>query len=255
MTATRHQPSPRNQGAPEAAQSAAPAQDGTPWRVCPGRHADGDATPGDGGTPELWLVRVGHPADEDLAVLDTAERERATAMRRPQDRDLYITAHTALRRVLGRRLDTAPAELAFVREPCPHCDGPHGRPALSGVPVHFSLSHAGRHALIAVSDRPVGVDIELVPEPALVTDVARALHPSERDQLAMLGPESAPDAFARCWARKEAVLKGTGEGLGGGGVATLLVGTGGEPHPVPGWTLADIPEVPAGYAAAYAVRD
>ncbi|RFU85021.1 4-phosphopantetheinyl transferase [Streptomyces triticagri] len=247
MTATGQQPHPRDQEAPDASQARAP--DGTPWPIGAGSHEDR------AGRPELWLVRVGHPTDEDLSVLDATERARATALRRPQDRDLYITAHTTLRRVLGRRLDTAPAALAFVREPCPHCGGEHGRPVLAGSPVHFSLSHAGRHALIGVCDRPVGVDIELVPKAELVTDVARALHGDEQQELALLGPESGPVAFARCWARKEAVLKGTGEGLGGGGVATLLVGTGAEPHPVPGWRLADIPEAPGGYAAAYAVRD
>ena len=35
-----------------------------------------------------------------------------------------------------------------------------GRPYLPGFPVHFSLSHSKTHALCAVSDRPVGCDIE-----------------------------------------------------------------------------------------------
>ena len=65
-------------------------------------------------------------------------------------------------------------------------------------------------------------------------------------------PESArPAAFARCWTRKEAYLKGTGAGLGEN-LAVTYVGTGGQPAAPDGWTLSDVP-VPAGYAGASAV--
>ncbi|MER8041244.1 4'-phosphopantetheinyl transferase superfamily protein [Streptomyces sp. NPDC094032] len=60
-------------------------------------------------------------------------------------------------------------------------------------------------------------------------------------------------AFARCWTRKEAYLKGTGQGLSGSGFADTVVGTGARPLPVPGWTLTDV-RVPPGFAAACAAR-
>ncbi|MFM9371358.1 4'-phosphopantetheinyl transferase family protein [Streptomyces sp. Da 82-17] len=190
------------------------------------------------------------PDPADLALLDADERARAERLRRPADRLLHVAAHALLRRVLGARLDRDPAGLRFVREPCPGCGGPHGRPALPGAPVHFSLSHSGGLALIALAERPVGVDLELLADAALVTDVAAGLHPYER---AALAADPAPSAFTRCWTRKEAYLKGTGEGLTTEGLRDTLVGTGPHPEPVPGWTLADVP-VPEGYAAACAVR-
>lgn len=36
-----------------------------------------------------------------------------------------------------------------------------GKPYIGGNPLFFSLSHSGKKGVIAVSDRPVGVDLEL----------------------------------------------------------------------------------------------
>ncbi|MEU8957504.1 4'-phosphopantetheinyl transferase superfamily protein [Streptomyces sp. NPDC048518] len=206
------------------------------------------------GEPSLWLARVGmFPLD--LAVLDFRERERARAFRRERDRSLYEVAHVALRQLLGAELDVDPAGVRLARADCPGCGGPHGRPIVDPrhhpPDLHFSLSHAADTALIALAGRPVGVDVEELPSPELVAEVATALHPQESTELAALPPSARPAAFARCWTRKEAVLKGTGEGLAAG-AATLRVGTGAHPHPVPGWHVTDVP-APPGFAAAVAV--
>src|ERR1700754_1248196 len=93
---------------------------------------------------ELWLLRqpgVLTDADRlDRSVLDDAERRRAGTCRRSQGGHLYATAHIALRRLLAHRLGVPASEVVFVREACPGCGGPHGRPAVkwSGPPgVHF----------------------------------------------------------------------------------------------------------------------
>ncbi len=206
--------------------------------------------------PAVWSVRG---LEGYAPVLDADEQRKAAAFVRPADRETYIAAHTALRVLVGARLGEDPAGLRYVREDCPGCGGPHGRPALAsgGVgppPLHFSLSHTHGLAVIALAPSPVGVDVEAVPEASLVSDVATALHPDERRELAELPAGEQPFAFARCWTRKEAYLKGTGEGLTGPGFASTVVGTGSQPLPVPGWTLADV-RAPQGYAAAVAVRD
>ncbi len=203
--------------------------------------------------PEVWLVRAAAAA-ELPDVLGAAERERAAALRRPQDRAVYEASHRALRVLAAARLGLDPAALAFRRERCPGCGGPHGRPALAGHPeLQFSLSHSGGLALVAFAAVPVGVDLEAVPAPAAVHDVAAALHPQERAELGQLPPAARPSAFARCWTRKEAYLKGTGEGIAGAAFAATVVGTGEHPCPVPGWTLTDL-RVDEGHAAALAVR-
>jgi 4'-phosphopantetheinyl transferase len=200
----------------------------------------------------IELVR---PAPLDVSLLDADERRRAAALRRPADRELYAAAHTALRRVLGAYLGVEPAAVELVRLPCPLCAGPHGRPAVAGgAGPHFSLSHTDGLALLAFADRPVGADIEKLPAPGTVADATTSLHPQEQAELAALPAVDRSLAFARCWTRKEACLKGTGEGLAGGGVASLLVGTGPAPRDVRGWTVRDV-TVPEGYAAAVSTAD
>ncbi|MFP3987218.1 4'-phosphopantetheinyl transferase superfamily protein [Streptomyces sp. E11-3] len=205
--------------------------------------------------PQLWLVSADEAAaDRDAPLLSAEEQTRASDFRRASDRLLFITSHGALRRLLGAYLDEDPAALEFVREDCPGCGGPHGRPAVPGTPIHFSLSHTGGLALLGFADRPVGVDIEQLPDDQVVNDVATALHARERAELAALPPVARAAAFARCWTRKEAYLKGRGDGIASEEFSTAVVGTGASPIQLPGWTLADIP-APPGFAAACALRD
>ncbi|MGW1773270.1 4'-phosphopantetheinyl transferase family protein [Streptomyces sp. NPDC002104] len=209
--------------------------------------------------PGLWAVRVSLYADrarESEGLLDGGERARLQGFRRAADRDQYRVAHVVLRQLLGERLGLDPARVRFFREPCPGCGGPHGRPAVAGTPLHFSLSHAGDAVLVAFADSPVGVDVERRPDPALAVQVAselsEVLHPAERAEVAALPAGERPAAVARCWSRKEAYLKGVGIGLGGN-PALAYVGTGAAPSAPPGWTVADVPAFP-GYVAARAVR-
>lgn len=216
-----------------------------PWLTSPG--------------PGLWAVRVSQYADQARAwerVLDDAERARLQRLRRASDRDQYRVAHVVLRQLLGERLGQDPARVRFFREPCPGCGAPHGRPAVPGTPLHFSLSHAGDAVLMAFADSPVGVDVEQRPAPSVAARIAseltEVLHPAERDELSALPAGERPAAVARCWSRKEAYLKGIGIGLGGDPALTY-VGTGATPSAPPGWTVDDLPALP-GYVAARALR-
>ncbi|MCT4356440.1 4'-phosphopantetheinyl transferase superfamily protein [Streptomyces sp. Je 1-79] len=205
---------------------------------------------------DLWLVRG--PEPEALAGLLAApelsarERERAAGFRRPRDAALYAAAHLALRRVLGGYLRVAPTDVPFVREPCPGCGGPHGRPALAhdGPPLHFSLGHSHGLALFAVAATVLGVDVQRVPGAATVGYVGRMLHPDERAELTARRPPPR-HVFGQLWARKEAYLKALGTGLSRG---TALDYVGADPtHRPPGWTFIDIPCGPE-HQAAVALR-
>ncbi|MFB8775917.1 4'-phosphopantetheinyl transferase family protein [Streptomyces broussonetiae] len=208
--------------------------------------------------PLLWLVRPpqdGLPAD--TSVLDAGERQRAAALRRPAERALYVAAHTALRRVLGAYAGLPAAAVPLTRLPCPGCGGPHGRPALAGphgAGVHFSLARTEGLALIGLAAGPIGVDLERVPGPRLAADAARSLHPRERAELAGLPGVDRPAAFARCWTRKEALVKATGDGLSGAVLRDRYLGTDGRPGGQPGWTVVDV-AVPVGWAAACVVPE
>ncbi|MFD6885828.1 4'-phosphopantetheinyl transferase family protein [Streptomyces sp. NPDC059957] len=205
----------------------------------------------------VWALDItsdvvgGHPVAEALDMLDAAERERAAGLRREGARHRYLASHVGLRVLLGGYLGLAPAEVAMVRETCPCCGGPHGRPAVDGGALHFSLSHSDDLAYLAFARVPVGVDVEGIPSAAAVADVLATLHPAETAELTALPEPDRRAATGRVWSRKEAYLKGTGTGLALG-LAEPYVGSALTPAAVPGWTLTDLP-TPTGYAAALAL--
>jgi 4'-phosphopantetheinyl transferase len=108
------------------------------------------------------------------------------------------------------RVTGVPADEVRIVRACPRCGSPdHGTPVVVGSGrsrPSVSLSRAEGIALVAVSTAgPVGVDVERL-------DVARfagfdsvALHASERALTV--------EARAKLWARKESLLKATGDAL------------------------------------------
>ncbi|MFF9500770.1 4'-phosphopantetheinyl transferase family protein [Streptomyces sp. NPDC014656] len=203
---------------------------------------------------DLWQLRVDHLAEDDLdpSELDAEERDRLAAPLRVADRLRYGIGHVALRRLLAPRLGVGPAAVAYRREPCPGCGGPHGRPAVDGPPgaPHFSLSHSGDVVLIGIAARPLGVDVESFPKAATVREVTSVLHPAERAEIA--GAGHAPDAFARIWCRKEAYLKGIGIGVARSLDKDYLGER--DPSALPsGWDVRGVPTA-GGHAAAVAVE-
>ncbi len=82
---------------------------------------------------------------------------------------------------------------------------PAGKPVLQSGALFFSLSHSGPWALCAVSDRPVGADVQ-EPRPARLS-LARRFCPAERQWLESLPPEEQNRALLALWARKEAWVK------------------------------------------------
>ena len=88
----------------------------------------------------------------------------------------------------------------------------NGKPLCEGI--YFNISHSGEYVLCAVSEKPVGCDIEKAENaPFEITD--SVFLPSERKYIA----EAQNDAdklrrFFRLWTMKESYIKMTGEGLG-----------------------------------------
>lgn len=86
-----------------------------------------------------------------------------------------------------------------------------GKPFLIGHPdIHFNFSHSGHVAVCAISDRPVGVDVEILRRvtPELI---AYTMDTEEQNRI-----NAAPDPakeFLGIWTKKEAVLKLSGEGI------------------------------------------
>lgn len=89
----------------------------------------------------------------------------------------------------------------------------NGKPYLTAAPdVHFSLSHSAAWAVCAVSDHPVGVDIQQCR--SFKPNIAdRFFHPNEVQYLSSLSPAERENAFYTLWALKESYVKADGRGL------------------------------------------
>ena len=143
--------------------------------------------------------------EADLIRIPSWRREKAMAYRFPADRKRCVRAYMLLWDGLRRE---------YGLEGAPVFDfGEHEKPLLRGFPdIHFSLSHTGNAVLCALSERPVGADIEMIRSRNL-----ELLHSvfSEREQEALLRSEHPEILFTEFWTRKESCLKLTGEGLAG----------------------------------------
>ncbi|GAA4821366.1 4'-phosphopantetheinyl transferase family protein [Nocardioides caeni] len=208
----------------------------------------------------IWRLdtdRFGADAlDPCRAWLDAGERQQASSYVRAELRHAYELAHVAARLVLGAATGVSPEEVVWGRHACPGCGEPHGRPRVEGAAVEFSLSHTPGQILIAVADRPVGVDVERHPDDPVA--LSRLLHPRETEEVeaaahGTLDGGRATVRFTRAWSRTEAYLKGIGIGLGRDPHLDYL-GSDDAPGRVIGeWEVLDV-DVPDGYGAAVALR-
>ncbi len=97
----------------------------------------------------------------------------------------------------------------------------HGKPDIApgyrrAVKSHFNLAHSGSYVVLAISDKPVGVDIER--KDRLNWKVARRI--LRPDQLAELesykdDPKRLQCEFTKYWTQYEAIMKLTGTGFAG----------------------------------------
>ena len=150
--------------------------------------------------------------DDHIQCLDVAQalqavgeqrRRYALRYRRELDRRLCLAAYVLLQRALHDEygIDHVP----------PFIFGPHGKPMLEGYPhIHFNLSHCRHAAVCAVSDRPIGVDVESIEsyDEALVAGTMSA----DEQRLIALS-DDAPATFIKLWTMKESLLKLTGRGI------------------------------------------
>jgi len=162
------------------------------------------------GEVHVWAAGLDDLPEAALrAPLSADERERGGRFHFERDRRRFVTARGLLRVLLGRYLDVDPARLRFGY-------GPRGKPFLAGgEPLRFNLSHSGGLTLLAFARGcEVGVDIEQerpVPESE---DIARHYFSArEWAELSRLRAAEWRAGFFRCWTRKEAFIKATGDGL------------------------------------------
>jgi 4'-phosphopantetheinyl transferase len=204
------------------------------------------------GEVHVWDVVLCDVVAAAMAPLSADELERAAGFRADEPRRRFVVVRGALRALLGRYLDAPAQSISFAR-------APHGKLALAetgGGELRFNVSHSGDRALLAFTCREEpGVDIERVSATRDNTAIAgRFFARPEAEALRAFPQAARPEAFFRCWVRKEACLKALGVGIGYG-LDRIDVGIEERPagfRRIGSLALADLAVAP-GYVAAVAV--
>ena len=186
---------------------------------------------------------------ELVAGLAPAERRDAERRADPLDRRRLLAARGWRRHLLAAELECDPGEVPIVVDR-------RGKPRIGGArdaELRFNASRSRELTLVALSRRmEVGVDVEAV-DPA--TDVerfaARYLSEVEQRALAEQPPEQRREGLFACWTRKEAYLKGKGDGLSVLPATVEVWGGDDRPVTVSGWSVHSLAAGP-GFAAAVA---
>jgi len=214
---------------------------------------------------QLWRIDLDAIcADESRwrKVLSADEATRASRFHFPRDRQRFVASRALLRTILAGYLVTEPHRLSFSYS---KKEKPSLGPAHVGSGVTFNVSHSGGIALFAFTRRrEIGVDLEQVRRDFDVEGIARRFFSApEYKQLAALPTPERVDAFFRCWTRKEAYIKATGDGLSlplsqfdvslEVGETNALLATRPDAAEAGRWLLQEVPAGP-GYIAALCVR-
>lgn len=130
------------------------------------------------------------------------EIQEALAFSSRLRRNRLIAVRGLLRKILTERLGVSAEDIRF-------CRSENGKMFLAfpKVPVFFSVSHSRSDSIIAVSDRNIGIDMELIRDIDYLPIAEYCFSPAERKLC-----ENSDD-FLRLWTRREALVKLYGESL------------------------------------------
>lgn len=141
--------------------------------------------------------------DAALAELSDQRREQALKFKHEQGQRLCVLAYQLLKQGLKEMYGIHDNPLFDYNE--------HGKPMIIGHPeICFNLSHCKQAVLCAISEQPIGVDVESVRS----FNESLVHYTMNDDEIREI--ESADDravAFIRLWTMKEAALKLIGTGI------------------------------------------
>jgi phosphopantetheinyl transferase len=150
-----------------------------------------------------------------LSASDKIPYEQLTTAKQRRE---HVISRIALKDAVRTRLAKSNGEMLYpVQFSCNH--DVNGCPALSGHghiddevnSLSVSLSHKDFASIAIVSDRPVGIDLEIIEEKSSdFIDVSFTKKEAE-----LLASQNSPEAVIRFWVAKEAFAKMKGEGLKG----------------------------------------
>ncbi|MBR1598366.1 MAG: 4'-phosphopantetheinyl transferase superfamily protein [Lachnospiraceae bacterium] len=146
--------------------------------------------------------------EQSLALYEGLSRDRRERVDRLKDKGAahkQIIIGAFLQHCLSGYIGVMPSQIKFEYNE-------QGKPYVPSD-VHFNMSHSGDYAVLAVSDHPVGIDIERLRHKRLSV-AKRFFCREEYEDIINAGGEKEQDRrFLEYWTVKEAYVKYLGKGL------------------------------------------
>jgi 4'-phosphopantetheinyl transferase len=141
-------------------------------------------------------------------LLSNDEISRAERYHHRTDHDRFIISRAVLRILLAETMFVNASEIVFNK-------GANKKPFVaepSNVSVEFNVAHSGAYILIAISDSPIGTDLEFMDPDFQYSDVIKFAF-NEYEMASIGNSASSLTTFYMLWSRKESLLKATGKGI------------------------------------------
>ena len=157
---------------------------------------------------KLYHCDISKMSDEDFlkAYIKSEETRMAKAdkLKNKPDKKLSIAAGELVRSAIAKEFNIAPCDIRFRIDR-------NGKPYTESAPVHFSISHSKNIAVCAISDGPVGIDIEYIRDVNL--NIAKRQFAPDEANYVFEKWDLAKRRFFEIWTRKEAYAKFLGKGI------------------------------------------
>lgn len=156
----------------------------------------------------LYCCDVSKLTDEEFLRMyqlsDKQRQEKADRLKHLPSKKLSLAAGMLARVSIAQKLNLRPEDISFRNHK-------GGKPYAEGLDIHFSLSHSGNLAVCAISDKPVGIDVEQNKKANF--NVARRCFTKAELQYVLSGKEKSQQRFFEVWTKKEAYVKLLGTGI------------------------------------------
>lgn len=155
---------------------------------------------------EIYLPDYFNIVNELYLFLNKEETDRAQKYYKIEDRNRYIICRALLKFVLSMYIEMDVKQIKFDYNT-------NKKPYLSLHPeLFFNISHSNDFGLIAVSNRPIGIDIEYMEDN---NDLIHSLNHiyNEKEIVFIENAFNKKQAFYSLWTRKEAFVKAIGTGI------------------------------------------
>lgn len=141
-------------------------------------------------------------ADKDfLKIYENAEplqREKINRMKNRTSQKLSLASYMLARKGIADATGISSDMILFE-------EGINGKPYAKGIDIYFNVSHSGNIAVCAVSDTPVGIDIEMLRK-VNVNVANKRFSPKEKEYI-FSEEVNQEQRFMEIWTKKEAYVK------------------------------------------------